>query len=475
MNQSSSVSAGWSGRLTATLVYLMCLTPLFCLAERLLRAGESHPLLGHHLLETLVVIFLIPPLAVAVAIKWWLIVLVPPLLAAALVYCLRHRPYSVRCRRLLRGLARFALAIAALAGAAFWWFFTALQPELAAAVGVPALAGFGFRGGKTKRRRLLFTLLLGMLGAAGVYGGYLWEFRRAAPLEPTVLYDRPSFDAAVLADGTLLALDDHQAQAMVGHPGSLRPVDYTTGPQRLAVDPADQTTYLANYDGSSFRAVVAVEQGQGRAIRLPGCRKTIDVALAPENRLLALCEYSGSLHVYDLSARRVERVLRVPRYPYALAVDAERKRVYLTTEMWSGGVRRVDLDSGKITASRNLGRVNWGAVYDARRRLVWVARPIVGEVVALDENLKVQKRIRVGGAPRDLALDPVRDLLLAGNYFSGTLAVVEPESGRLLRRLRADRPGLWHQLRGVSLAPDGAWLVANGAGVWRLEPDDILD
>lgn len=473
MNQPSSQGVAFFRRLSTGLVWLQGLAPLLCLFERLGRAGELNPLLGHHLVETLVVAFLVPPLAVAVLIKWWLPVIVPPLLLAALVFCLWRRPLRPRLHRLLRGLLLFALATATLAGLAFWWFFIALQPELGAAVGVLALLAFLLFGRKTARRRLLSPLLVGITGAIGVFGGYLWEYHRAVPLEPTILYDRPSFDAAQLDDGSLIVLDDQLAQAMVGRPGALHPVEYTVGPQRLAVDPGDRTAYLANYDGSSYRAVVSVAPERVEAVNLPGCRKTINVALAPADRLLALCEYSGTLHVYDLRNNRVIAVLPLPLFPYGLAVDAERNRAYVAGEMWSGGVWRVDLAERRIAASCNLGKVNWGAVYDPRRGLLWVARPIFGEVVALDENLEVRARVRVGGAPRDLALDPQRDLLLAANYFSGTLAIVDPESQRLLRRYRADRPGLWHQLRGVSLAPDGAWLVSNGAGVWRIDPEAV--
>ena len=113
---------------------------------------------------------------------------------------------------------------------------------------------------------------------------------------------------------------------------------------------------------------------------------------------------------------------------------------------------------------------NWGVAVDQATGRVWVARPVAGEVLVFDAELTLVSRIKVGCAPRDLAIDQKRRVILIGNYTDGTVSLVNMDTMRVYKTLRF--PGRWPvaRLRGVLVGIDGKWYVSTSSGVWAIDP-----
>jgi len=91
-------------------------------------------------------------------------------------------------------------------------------------------------------------------------------------------------------------------------------------------------------------------------------------------------------------------------------------------------------------------------------------------VVAIDQDLNIIARVKTGWAPRDLAVDPVRRMLLVGNYFTGTVTVIDLDTHTKLRQLHFGPLSPVHLLRGVETTPRQTWLISMDSGVWEYRP-----
>jgi len=453
-----------AGRGETALILILSLIPILSWLECLLRDRLSVPFLRAYVVEVLTLLFLVVPLLALFATA--------TLLALFALLSLRLLVKKGEWRAKIRRLGRAALLLPAailLCGLlAFWWYLAGWRPLAGAALGALALPAHLLWFRRTRRRRFLLLSAMGLTALIWVYAIHGLENRRALTVEKELVYRGPAYDAALTPEGRLVVLDAQQGKAFIGGGDEWQRLAMTYHPQRLTVEPATKRLFIANYNGRWREAVTRLDGLEAQLIALPDCYKTIDVVAAPGNRLLVACEFSGTLHVYDVLRNRVEKEVDVPMVPYALAVDGQADRAYVTSEHFVGNVTQVDLATGEIVGRRRIGQVNWGAAFDPKRRLTWVARPISGEVLALDENLKIRHRIPCGGAPRDLAVDPNRDVLLIGQYFSGVLTALDLETLET-QSFRVGASGIWHQTRGVAVGPQGERLVSDNTGVWLIE------
>ncbi|MDP8224804.1 MAG: YncE family protein [Candidatus Lernaella stagnicola] len=460
-------------RLTAVIqtaiLWISGILPILVLVEFWLRDPHEVLWLRHHVVETLTILCLALP---GLLIFFWPLVLAGTLLFLWRFYRRHRSPRSVSfyARRALATLARVALAGTQSLFAAFWWWLVGWRPVAGAALGAVLLGSHLVWFGRTEGRRRALSFVMGAVAIIWLWSGFWWEYRMAQPVPQERIYSAAAYDAAVDSSGRTIVLDAPSGRAVILSEGQSREVDRTLGPQRLAISEKDHSVYIANFDARWRGAVTRIAGQDVEEIALPGCSKAIDIAAAPSQRLLIACEFSGTLHVYDPARGLMQRTIRVPRLPYAVAVDNSGKAL-VASENVTGRVALVDIDAGRLIRSRSLGRVNWDAVHDPVGGLWYVARPISGEVVALDDTLRIVRRIAVGSAPRELTITGgERACLLVTHYFSGRLTVIDLRDGRIEARLRIGEQGLWHQFRGISIAPDGSWLASDTNGVWRLPP-----
>jgi hypothetical protein len=362
--------------------------------------------------------------------------------------------HDERVRRLGRRVGRFALWLAGLVGFSTYWFFGAWQPAAGAMLSTAGLIVYFAWFRKSSRRRRALVLSLGLVAAAGTVIFVQLDRRGAEPLPQTRFFAGAAYEAAVLPNGDAVVLAVDRGSAMVREPGGWRDVPLSQGPQRLVVEPSSGQVYISNFS-ARWRGAIMRLGGERRLFALPPCSKTIDVAAAPPDWILAACEFSGTLHVFNWRHQRSEGYAHVPRLPYSIAVDGQNRRAYVASEILSGFVTKTDYPGLRLLARRLLGMVNWGAAFDPRTGRLFVARPLSGELAVLDGDLNLVARVPVGAAPRDLLLDLERGRVLAGNYFSGVVTAVDTQTLQVTGRWRIGGPAPWHRLRGLNQTADG--------------------
>src|SRR5262249_31727313 len=137
---------------------------------------------------------------------------------------------------------------------------------------------------------------------------------------------------------------------------------------------------------------------------------------------------------------------------------------YVSTGIEGGWLYEFNLDSLQITR-RAPSLYVYETVLDPAARLLWGARPITGEVIAIDpRSLEIRQRIAVEPTIRDITIDPQSGDLFTCSFLSGNVFRVDRRTeratqigwcGRLCRNLYFDVPRnvLW---------------VATGDGVCRI-------
>ncbi|MDP8255480.1 MAG: hypothetical protein P9M14_07015 [Candidatus Alcyoniella australis] len=395
-------------------------------------------------------------------------------LALIAIICALHglrvarRPHFIR--KFLRATVwtiflfwKYTAIIFTLAG---WWVLAIKVPGWTSLIALCWLAVYlEFRTLKFVRRSIagligLTSLLLCLLLQVHDYCG-------ASPTKPKNIFGRcGTYDIVDNGRGLfVVALRARFARSLQPN-AEWSLLEKTDSPQRMTVDRLTGDILLANYGGGW----ITVFDGTNiETIRT--CPEPVDIAIDQDRRrMYVACERIGVMPVYDLDGEhelietRDSQILSV-----SLSLDQKRHRLYATSEILWGALEAFDLDSDSHSVIYP-GLLVWGVAVDELTGNVWVARPLAGLLEVYDPQLHKLASVRVGTSPRDLAIDPQRRVLLAGNYFSGTVAVVDLDQMRLVRRLRVGRYSPLPLLTGVYVGTDGWWYAADRHGVWRIRP-----
>jgi YVTN family beta-propeller protein len=180
---------------------------------------------------------------------------------------------------------------------------------------------------------------------------------------------------------------------------------------------------------------------------------------------------AGSIGFYDAEFHRIGGA-KVGSHPHEIALTPDKKTLYVAdngvvwmTETGSGEntVSVVDIASMKRTATIDLGefRRPHGITYDASPNRVYVTTEKPSKLLVLDpKTLKVIRTFDVkGGAPHIVKLDSKREWAYVSNTDTGTLSLIELNSGAVMSIPSGERP------QGQAMSPDGKTLfVANSGG-----------
>lgn len=445
--------------------------PVFSWLEKTLRDDCAICWLRDYLIELLTLICLVLPLGILLHIHLFALLALLFILYAGWRRAAKKNEKTRRWGSVKILFFNAVYLVGGLGLLSFWWMLAVWRPGLSALLSLACLLAALILVKYESPWRNRMWWLAGAVATLLVAGLFFADYFQARDVPAERLFAEATFDAGVRADGTLVALSAKSGRAFVRGEDRWEIVPHTYGPQRLAVDTLTNHMYIANFSAEHDRAVTRLAGMEAHHFDLPDCRGPIDIAMIPEQRrLLVACEFSGTVHMVQIDEKRVETVWRLPRLPYSLAVDEIRNLVYVTGEILSGRVTKIDLGRGKPVRSRSLGMVAWGAAVDPATGNLYVAKPIAGEILVLDLDLRCLKRIKTQSAPRDLALDSERRLLLAGHYFAGTLGVIDLNTNKMIDALRVGQSGLGRQLRGVALHPDGSWLAADTSGLWKIKP-----
>jgi hypothetical protein len=197
-----------------------------------------------------------------------------------------------------------------------------------------------------------------------------------------------------------------------------------------------------------------------KTLPFPG-RKVAILRLAPDGKLLYMvADDPSGVVLIDADALTLIAHAPYPEANTALVVDAERGRlVHLTNQ---GTVRLLDRFSlAALKSKRVAGRLYFNAAIDTRRDEIVVDSMASGRLFALDrDTLATKRKGRSDRGLRHLVYDGKRDLLYAGNFFTGAVvALAADDFAERARWVVGPRP------RWMELSDDGDTLrVASGAG-----------
>ncbi|MDP8255481.1 MAG: hypothetical protein P9M14_07020 [Candidatus Alcyoniella australis] len=347
-----------------------------------------------------------------------------------------------------------------------WWVLAIKFPGWSALIALCGLAAYL----ATRERAFVRRNFAAMLGVASLSLFMLLqvhEFATAQTAGGVRIFERyGAYDIADNGRGLFVVTARHPDAFRLMPNQSWQDVQQAYNPQRMAVDRQTGEILLANYLGSRITIFDGI---QSETIKT--CRWPVDMAVDQDRRrLYVACEGIQELQVYQLDGDRSQiDAWSSQIMSYSLALDQVRHRLYTTSEILWGALEAFDTTDGS-RSKIHPGLIVWGVAVDELTGNVWIARPLPGVLEVYDPQLRKLASVRVGTSPRDLAIDPQRRVLLAGNYFSGTLAVVDLDQMRLVQRLSVGSYSPLPLLTGVYVGTDGWWYTADRSGVWRIRP-----
>ena len=488
------VPPGWLRTFYRCLFYFLLIPPPLAWLEQLLR-GPTHVLWGRDLLlenlagygfAALYHVALGAVKIAALSLKnivflpltllryGWISLFVALALIVLLVWLKRKKRLRLPAKGLSRTISYGLFFITYFGLSTIWWMLAAWQTELAALLGLALLIAVHLRE-QIKYVGMYLWIFLWMMLPLFLLADFA-QHLTARPVMVERLRDGACYDVACNErdECGLTPAETKQAEMFIA--GSWQALTQTGGPQRLAVEPHGSRFFFANYHAGE-NALLIHSPGRDRVAAIPGCDNAIDVNYsAPRQTVTLACEAGRSVQRYEPDGGVVRALAHTRGFPYALA--ASTTRLFVTQEFFvgklgevvpgGGRVTAVDLNTGAVSKERRFGLIVWGATWEENRRLLWVAKPLTGEVLALDEELNILARIRVDYGPRDLAYDPGRDRVLAGNYLTGTISVIDAATKKKLIEIRPGKPFSAGQLRGVHVSPRGDQYLCNGKGLLRL-------
>ena len=113
-----------------------------------------------------------------------------------------------------------------------------------------------------------------------------------------------------------------------------------------------------------------------------------------------------------------------------LTADIAGRRLWRSSMLISRDIRLYDLDSRQLIKKADDLSV-YMTVFDPKRQLLWGGRPFLGEIIGLDDELKIQKRIKVGFFIRGVLLGS-DGLLYATTFPFGEVYQIDPDSGKII-------------------------------------------
>jgi len=232
--------------------------------------------------------------------------------------------------------------------------------------------------------------------------------------------------------------------------------DVPGNPQRMTADTPRNRIYFP-LRGTPVFIIAKIQPFELlKTAAVPGAASLLgaDVSLK-DGRLVFVDERRHSLFVLDPDSFEVK--LSVPLgwgAAYSVAVDQARGFAFVSD--WAGGfLHRVNLETG-VVKKRWIGLSSFSIKTDSEKGLVYLARPFRSRIAVVDaESLEVLRLLPAGYGVRDLALDTKRNRIAAGNYFDGTVDVVNLKDGKRTRRY-----DVGPLVRGVAVDPASGEIYA---------------
>jgi DNA-binding beta-propeller fold protein YncE len=188
-------------------------------------------------------------------------------------------------------------------------------------------------------------------------------------------------------------------------------------------------------------------------IALPGDSSRFDYAsLDTERGLLFIAHLGASeIVVVDVHAGSVVRVIHGVDQVHGVLVVPQRHRVYATAT-GANTMIILDEDTGAQLAQAPTGEYPDGLAYDPIHATIWTTNETGGSETIIDaDNGQVRGTVPLGGEAGNVAYDPPTRQMLAAVQTRNELAVIDPATLAITRRVSL--PGCDHS-HGLTLDPD---------------------
>jgi DNA-binding beta-propeller fold protein YncE len=185
---------------------------------------------------------------------------------------------------------------------------------------------------------------------------------------------------------------------------------------------------------------------------LPGDGSRFDYASLDADRGLLFLAHLGASEVIevDVHAHRVVRTIGNLAQVHGVLVVPALHRVYATA---TGNNRMVSLDedTGAVLGQAPTGSYPDGLAYDPRRNAIWTTNETSGSETVIDATTTVVRgTVIVGEQAGNVAYDPNTDRMLVDVQNRNDLALIDPATLTILRRVAL--PGCDHD-HGLALDP----------------------
>ncbi len=173
------------------------------------------------------------------------------------------------------------------------------------------------------------------------------------------------------------------------------------------------------------------------SIPLPGDSSRFDYASLDARRGLLFAAHLGASDVLEININtgRVVRVIRhLPQVHGVLVVPALH-RVYATAT-GVNKVARIDEDSGQIVGMSPTGDYPDGLAYDPANGTIWTTNEAGGSETIIDAGTGASRgSVHLSGEAGNVAYDPVSRRMLADVQTRNQLAVINPATRAITRRV----------------------------------------
>lgn len=227
-----------------------------------------------------------------------------------------------------------------------------------------------------------------------------------------------------------------------------------SSPMAVAVSPNGAWVYVANYgsndvsviDGRTLKEVTRIKVGKG----------PFGIAVSPDGKRAYVTNFdSNDISVIDTASRQVIQTIKDIPYPSDIKVSPDGRRAYVA----SLEIVVVDLERGRALREIEVDEFPWRLAVAPDGQFVYTTidpndSGTPGKVQVVNtQNNRVIANIDIGLDPLGLAITPDGGFLLAVNYTSNNVSVIDTQQQKVIATL-SEMMFLFEPLE-VAITPDG--------------------
>jgi hypothetical protein len=231
---------------------------------------------------------------------------------------------------------------------------------------------------------------------------------------------------------------------------------YIQGPGLVWLDPS-----TAGEDGKQLK---------GRTLEVPddvfdGWTQAL-VEDVRNRRVILGSEFGSKIAALSLDSGAVLEMKRFSKTQYSspgAVSNPATRRAYLVQWLYPGTIYELNIDTLRFMRRRPYVNA-WGGTIDSARNVMWLARPVMGDVAEFDlEKFDIRRRFPVRFMVRELAMDPSGRNLYTCSWAFGDVYRIDAQNGEVSRLGRCGRI-----CRGVFLdSARGVLWTASNDGICR--------